>query len=226
MLRLFAPAYLIFTVVSCNAFADMPKGEYLDGHGSKAGVILAHGQGLSPTSHVVDPLRRSINSQLGLHTLSLQMPVLPGRKSVELFQEYGETFPEAYKSIQSGIDFLKEKGVERIYLMGYSMGARMMTGFLAEHPDPLVVGYIGVGMLGGGETPLNTNVNLRKIKIPVLDIYAESDKDAKFAEFRKPFVSERYVQIPIPGATHDYRCCEANVSSYVVKWVAAHEAAK
>lgn len=201
----------------------MPKGEYLDGASSKAGVILAHGRGLYPTSRVVDPLRKAIHAGLGMHTLSLQMPILAGKNSADKFQAYGVTFPDAYKAIEDGIKFFKEKGIERIYLMGYSMGGRMTSGFLSENPDSGIVGFIGVGLLGGGASPLNTNVNLRKIKIPVIDIYAENDNDARSAEFRKQFISHSYVQVPIAGAKHDYLCCEADISASVIKWLAQQE---
>lgn len=87
---------------------------------------------------------------------------------------------------------MKEKGVKRVYLMGYSMGERMTTAFLANHPNSGIAGYIGVGLWAGGEEPLNSNLNLRKVKIPVLDVYAGNDQDAKFAENRKPLVSERF----------------------------------
>jgi len=121
--------------VGAVVYAEMPKGAYMEGRDSKVGVILAHGQGLDPDSQVVGPLRKTINEELGFHTLSLQMPVIPGKPNPEKFQEYASTLPEAYKTIQAGIDFLKkEKGVERIYLMGYSMGGRMTTGFLAQNP--------------------------------------------------------------------------------------------
>lgn len=210
-------------VFSGTVFAAMPEGEYLDGGASKSAVILAHGQGLSPTSQVVNPLRKDIHKELGMHTLSLQMPVVSGMKGEGKFLEYEATFPESYKTIQGGIDFLKEKGVEKIYLMGYSMGARMTTAYLAGNPDSGVAGYIGVGMLGGGQAPLNTNLNLRKIKVSVLDIFAENDMDAKSAEPRKNFVSDRYTQIPIPGAKHDYRCCESDVSAHVLKWLKMQE---
>jgi dienelactone hydrolase len=207
---------------------EMPQGLYLDGGASKLAVILAHGQGEDPDSHVVSPLRKAIHKELGMHTLSLQMPVLPGKKTQALFEEYAETFPDAYKSIQAAIDFLrKEKEVERIYLMGYSMGGRMTTGFLAEHPDSGIVGYIGVGLLGGGKVPLNTNLNLRKIlqevKIPVIDIYAEDDRDAKSAAPRKHFISDHYKQIPVPGAKHDYSCCEQQVVKDVIAWLKEQE---
>lgn len=212
---------IIFTsmLLASHAYADMPQGEYLDGGSSKSGLILAHGQGGSPNSHVVDPIRKDINKELGMHTLSLQMPVVPGKRSIETYLGYEATFPDAYKSIEAGIAFMKDKGVKKIYLMGFSMGARMTTAFLADYPDSGVAGYIGVGMLGGGQPPLNTNVNLRKVAIPVLDIYANSDNDAKFAEFRKNFISNRYTQISIEGAKYDFRCCESAVSQHIVNWL-------
>ncbi len=212
---------LVGTVV----YADMPKGAYLDGKDSKAAVILAHGQGLDPDSQVVGPLRKAINKKLGFHTLSLQMPVVPGAKTPDKFLEYAPKFPDAYKAIQAAIDFLKkEKGVERIYLMGYSMGGRMTTGFLAQNRESGVTGYIGVGLLGGGEEPLNTNLNLRKVKVPVIDIHADSDPDAKSADFRKPLVSDTYKQVIISGAKHDYRGHDKEVATAVIAWLKQQEA--
>lgn len=215
---------LVIFLVGVTAYAEMPKGEYLEGKGSKIGVILVHGQDWDPDSHVVGPLRRVINKELGFHTLSLQMPIIPGKRSPETFQEYASTFPDAYKTVQAAIDFLKkEKGVERVYLMGYSMGGRMTTAFLANHPDSGIVGYIGVGLVAGGEEPLNTNFNLRKVKIPVLDVYAENDQDAKFAQNRKSFVSERFKQIPIAGAKHDYLGYDKQIADAVIPWLREHE---
>lgn len=209
------------------AYADMPKGEYLEGKDSRVAVILAHGQGMYPDSQVVGPLRKSINKELGFHTLSLQMPVIGGANSPDKYLDYASTFPEAYKTIQAGIDFLKkEKGVERIYLMGYSMGGRMTSGFLAQNPDSGVVGYIGVGLLAGGPEPLNTNLNLKKVKLPVIDIYADSGPDTKSAEFRKPFVSDRYTQVVISGAKHDYRGYEGQVATAVIAWLKQQESTK
>lgn len=215
-------------IIVGTAQAEMPrKSLYLDGGVSKTGVILAHGQGQSPDSKIVDPLRRALNKELGIHTLSLQMPTILGKFTPDKFKEYEAAFPEAYATIKAGIDFLRnEKGVERIYLMGYSMGGRMTTAYLAENPDSGVTGFIGVGLLAGGEVPLNSNLNLKKVKVPVLDIYAEDDRDAKFAEFRKPFVSERFKQVPIPGAKHDYGCCESKVNAAVIEWLKNQEGSK
>ena len=104
-------------------YPGLPKNAYLDGGDSKVAVILAHGRGQHPTWDVVDPLRKGIHKELGYHTLSLQMPTGSGG-----WKSYEDYFPDAYKRIQSAIDFLrKEKKVEKIYLMGHSMGSLEAT---------------------------------------------------------------------------------------------------
>lgn len=207
--------------LSTLAAAQMPSGAYLDGNDAKTAVILAHGQGLNADANVVGPLRRAIHQELGWHTLSLNMPTLSGeRGGAEQLDQYAATFPDAYSRIQVAIQFLlQEKGVEHIYLMGHSMGSRMATAFLALHPEAPVAGFIGVGMLGGGQPPLNPNISLRSIKIPVLDVYAENDRDAQAAAARKNLVSERFTQVSIPGAKHDYKGYEQPVAQAVNGWL-------
>lgn len=102
----------------------------------------------------------------------------------------------------------------------------MTTGFLAQRPDSGIIGYIGVGLLGGGQQPLNTNLNLRKIELPVIDIYADSGRDAKSAEFRKSFVSDSYTQVVISGAKHDYRGYDDQSAKAVIAWLKKQESPK
>ncbi|HHS99840.1 MAG TPA: alpha/beta hydrolase, partial [Thiomicrospira sp.] len=101
---------------------------YLNGGQSKTAVILCHGKGKYPTWKVVDPLRKEIHSELGFHTLALQMP-----KGDIHWEEYADFFPQAHAKIAKAIEFLKtEKGVETVYLMGHSMGSRMASSFKPE----------------------------------------------------------------------------------------------
>ena len=203
-------------------YAGMPKGKYLEGKGSKVAVILAHGRGQSPNGNVVGSLRRAIHKELGFHTLSLQMP--DTSNGLLRSQEVAAAFPKAYQRIQAAIDFLKkEKGADRIYLMGHGMGGRMTSAFIVNYPDAGVVGFIGVGLLGGRKEPLNANLNLRKVKIPVIDIYAENDGDAKAAALREPLVSEQFVQVPISGAKHNYRGYEKQIADAVIGWLKKQE---
>jgi dienelactone hydrolase len=200
------------------AFADKPSGSaYLDGGESKVAVILCHGRGQHPTWKVVDPLRKGINEKLGYHTLSLQMPA--GKKK---WEAYAPDFPSAYKEIDSGIAFLRdEKKVERIYLMGHSMGSRMATSYLASNPKAPIVGFIGVGIRNGGDEPLDSNANLRHVVLPVLDVYGDGGDgvDAKHARARSDMVSDRYKQVLISGASHTFDDHEKEMLKAVIDWL-------
>lgn len=208
--------------LAAGAFAKAPQGEYLDGQDSRVAVILAHGRGNLPDGNVVGPLRKAIHKELGFHTLSLSMPD-PGVDSPDS-PALAAAFPEAYQRLEAGIDYLKqEKKVERIYFMGHSMGGRMTSGFLAAHPDAGIAGFIGVGLTAGGKEPVNTNLNLRKVQIPVIDVHGDNEMGAKAASFRKPLVSERFIQIEIPGAKHDYRGYERPVADAVIGWLKKQE---
>ncbi len=201
-----------------KVLSSPPSGSaYLDGGDSKVAVILCHGRAQHPRWKVVDPLRKEINKQLGYHTLSLQLP----GKSKD-WEKYAEEFPRAYREIQAGIDFLrKEKGVTNIYLMGHSMGSRMATAFLAEYPESGIAGFIGVGIKNGGEYPLDSNSNLRKINIPVLDVYGDGGdgKDKIEAEDRSDMVSDRYKQVLIPKADHQFDTGEEEMVKAVIDWL-------
>lgn len=216
-------AALPFLLVS-NVQAQPSGSALLEGKETTTAVVLAHGIGGGPDSQVVGQLRKAVNSELGIHTLSLQMPVLPGQK----FQAYAATFPDAYKAIQSAIDYLtKEKSVKRIYLIGYSMGARMTTSFLAEQPSPAVAGYIGVGLLEGGGSPLDANQNIRRVRLPILDVHADKTPlDLKSAENRRSLVSDSYRQVRIEGAEHSFRGHESQMTQAVIAWLKEQEQKK
>ncbi len=197
---------------------DLPYNAYLDGKNSKTAVILCHGRGHHPTWDVVDPLRRGIHKALGYHTLSIQMPTTVG------FENYLPLFSDAYKRIQKSIDYLvKEKGITRIYLMGHSMGARMSSAFLVQDKKKQVTGYIGVGVVGGGDGPLDANSNLISVAddIPIIDIVANGDEKDRFdAEYRKLLIQSKiYSQVIQPGAGHRFSGYEDDMVAKVVDWL-------
>jgi predicted alpha/beta-hydrolase family hydrolase len=200
---------------------DFPSNAFLDGGRSKVGVILCHGRAKYPTWLVVDPLRKGIHQQLGYHTLSIQMPA----RDVD-WRDYANYFPEAERRIAAAIKYLRdEKGVSEIYLMGHSMGSRMASSFLANHPDAGITGFIAVGIRNNGGSPLDGNTNLMSVKIPVLDVYGDggNGKDAAHAAERFDMVSERYQQALIEGADHKFENHEKELVTAVVKWLNGHE---
>lgn len=210
---------LVTSLLICatQAHAQVPNAEYLESKGATTAVILAHGRGQGPDGQVVGPLRRAINKDTGFHTLSVQLPVL----LTSDYLAYTATYPEAYKTIQSAIDFLiKEKGVKRIYVMGYSMGARMSTSFLVNRPVPELVGYIGVGVLEGGGELLDANLNIRKLTVPVIDLYADSTPlDLTSAVNRQALVSDRYKQVQLRGANHSFRGYDGALAEAIMPWL-------
>ncbi len=127
--------FLLFSF-SFPVYADKPEYSlYLEGNTDSA-LILAHGRAHSPDWKVVDPLRKGVNEKMHWHTLSLQMPA-----ENKYWRDYAEDFPEAYKTIKSAIIFLrKEKKVKHIYLMGHSMGSRMVSAFMAENKAAPIAG--------------------------------------------------------------------------------------
>jgi len=221
MKRILTLMVMVALWMGTPARAEMPKGAYLEGKNSGTAVILAHGRALWPDSQVVGPLRRSINKELGFHTLSLQMPVL----SSSNYLDYAGTFPDAFRVIEAAIDYLtSQKGVKRIYLMGYSMGARMTTAFLVERSTPVIVGYIGVGLLEGGGKPLDANQNLLSIRLPVIDIFADGTSlDLKSAENRRSLVSDTFKQVRISGADHSFQGNDHRIAQAVIGWLKERE---
>jgi dienelactone hydrolase len=213
---------LVLAGVRTAAGQSMPNGEFLEAKGATAAVILAHGRAQGPDGWVVGRLRRAIAAQAGMHTLSLQMPRLASPD----YHAYAATFPDAYNTLQLAIDYLvRERQVQRIYVMGYSMGARMTTAFLASRPLPEVAGYIGVGVLEGGGSLLDANENIRKLTVPVIDCYADSTAlDLVSAQKRQPLVGERYRQVLMPGANHSFAGHERALSKVIVEWLKEQEA--
>jgi pimeloyl-ACP methyl ester carboxylesterase len=202
--------------------AGAPAGSaYLDGGSSKVGLILCHGRGKYPTWKVVEPLRRGVYDRLGYHTLSLQMP-----NEKKKWRLYADDFPKAYETIWQGIRFLREeKGVKTIYLMGHSMGSRMASAFVASNPGASVAGLIVAGCRNSGPRPLDCRQNLRKVRIPVLDIWGgDSWKDNDSALERKGMISDRYRQLKIAGGDHRFKRKQGEFVSAVVDWLTSQRA--
>ena len=102
---------------------------------SKGAVIILHGNGVHPAwPAVIEPLRTELPEH-GWHTLSLQMPILPNGA---VDRDYIPLFPEVPARIQTGVDFLKKKGIKHIVLTGHSLGTTMATYYLADARDPVV----------------------------------------------------------------------------------------
>lgn len=218
-MKLMLPLFSILITMQCSdRVPGQPAGSlYRDGGRSTVGVILCHGRGKHPDWKVVGPLRREIHRRLGYHTLSLQMPVIGGG-----WHDYASRFPEAFRRIEEGAEFLRKRGVRRVILAGHSMGARMAGAWLASanRNRPGIAGFIGMGMRNNGKSPLNCRINLKNIPVPVLDLYGdEDDKDSRHARERMGLRGPRYRQAAIRGAGHRFEGHEDEMAAAVIAWL-------
>ncbi len=128
----------------------------------KGGVIVVHGVGVHPDWGLIGGLRAGL-ADAGFATLSVQMPVLAATAARD---DYLALFPEAGERIAAGIAFLKRQGIQRVAIVSHSMGASMVSAYLARTESVRIDGWVPVGML----------VDFSVVPgEPVLDVVAEDD---------------------------------------------------
>lgn len=144
-------------------------------------VIILHGRGFHPDwQDTINPLRVGL-VESGWNTLSVQMPVL-GKQAK--YYDYVPLFPDAIPRIDAAIAYAREqikinRGRNKIVLLAHSCGAHMAMAWLEAGSSESIDAYVGIGM---GATdykqPMIHPFPLAKIKVPVLDVYAEYDYPA------------------------------------------------
>lgn len=192
----------------------------------RGAVIVLHGQGVHPNwPQVVEPLRSRLPEH-GWTTLSLQMPILSNDASSK---DYIPLFPEVAPRIEAGIKYLQAKGLSPIVIVAHSMGSRMGSYFLATHPKAPITAFVGIGMGAGFADPaLDNPASLRKIHIPVLDLYGS--RDLKFvldsvkarAAAAKAAHNTDYTQVIEKGSGHFFDGHEKDLVRIVSEWLDKH----
>ena len=182
--------------------------------GNQTGVVLAHGRGKHPAWKVVNPLRKALNHGPGYSTLSVQMPTYENHH----WQVYGDNFDKAELHIKEAIKLLKQRGVNKVYLVGHSMGARMSAYYASRNPD--IAGVVIIGCRNNGGYPLDCSSTIKHSKVPVLDIHGTgSHRDAHAAQNRSRYVGSDYRQIAINGADHKFTGYDQELIQVVVEWL-------
>ena len=178
---------------------------YEKGEDGTPAILLVHGTGQGPdTTAVIGPLREAF-SELGITTLSLQMPVLG--ETAE-YQDYTAVFPNAAKRIKAGVDYLSAEEDLPIIVIGHSMGASMVMGWLTPAGPPK--GIDAIITLGLGSTPQVWSAEQwNNIRVPFYDIVGQNDFPSVLerAPARTDLVVSTHPQseqIVITGADHFY----------------------
>jgi len=187
------------------------------------GVILIHGRGVHPAWGFVDNLRADI-AEASFHTLSLQMPILATDAP---FGAYGKTFPEAFERIDAGIQYLKQKGVKHVLLIGHSSGAMTAVAYVAKHPQAPVTGIVAIGLttFPNGPDTMQPALMLKSVHVPVLDIYGANDlhEVLSYNEARRAAAqasgNKGYSAVRVPDANHFFTDQYEALKKHVLDWI-------
>ena len=186
------------------------------------GAIVLHGIGVHPNwDQVIYPLRTGL-VEYGIPTLSLQLPILPNDAEEAA---YAPLIPQAGPRIAAGIRFLKQRGAQRIVLIGHSLGSTMAARYLAENTHQ-VAGFVAIGMQVRRRHPsTDADAMLKKISIPVLDLYGADDLqavlDTAATKADAASANQRYTQVRMPGANHFFDGRNEQLLKTVAEWVEA-----
>lgn len=208
--------------------ADSHKilGIYTENEADKSlgGAIVLHGIGVHPNwMEVVHPLRTRL-PELGWHTLSLQLPILPNDAD---YKDYRPLFVEIAPRINSGIDYLKQKGIKNVVIIGHSMGATMAAYFMATNDRAEVQALVAIGSAGRlFKDPERDFVHsIPKIKKPIMDLSGSEDtpevlqtKQIK-AEAAKKAGHKDYQQVEIQNANHFLVGKEDEMVEEISRWI-------
>jgi hypothetical protein len=190
---------------------------------AKGAAIIMHGIGVHPDwPDVIHPLRTRL-PEAGWATLSLQMPILPNEAS---WTDYLPLMPEVPPRIDAAVKFLQEQGFDNIVLIGHSLGTIMGSYYLTHQPAKQVRAFVGISMSETNKDPMSNVAMLKKIAIPVLDIYGSLDEAhvRDNAQQRKQSAlaakNQAYQQIEIKDANHFYNGKNDALLEAVENWLA------
>ena len=190
---------------------------------SSSAAIIMHGTGVHPDwQQVIQPLRVGLTEH-NWNTLSIQMPILANDAE---FVDYAPLYDEVAPRIDASIKYLITQGIKSIVLIAHSQGSSMAAYYLSTSKQD-VDGFVAIGMPAFAEDSRMDSVSaLKKIQLPVLDLYGEEDLDNIIvsADDRSAAAKEsgnaNYVQVIIPG-NHFFDDHEGALVSTVAEWLAA-----
>jgi len=182
-------------------------------------VILLPEAGLRLDAGLAGRLRRVI-PEYGWSTLSLQLPVLEPEAHPD---EYWALVPEAVARLKFAIAAMQGEGWRNIALVGHGFGAAVALNYLGHDPDPAVRAVVLLSPWWPMERAARLRDWLTAVKVPVLDVYGESDarEIRRTVRERHSILKGRkgYRQWRISGVGHHYRDREAALAKRIYGWL-------
>lgn len=187
----------------------------------KGAVIIIHDMGGHPNQqHLIYDLRVLLPEHKWT-TLALQMPL---REAGATREDYYALFPEAAARIQAGISYAQNNGAENIVIVGYGLGGLMGAYTLSEQEtDIKALVTISLPVPTTENKTAQTLEFIKKIKIPMLDIYGAVDVPdvTESARDRRLAAKENtgYRQIKIDDEGHAYLHDEGLLVKRIYSWL-------
>ena len=189
---------------------------------SNRAVVVMHGTGIHPDwQQVVQPLRVGLTEH-NWNTLSIQMPILANDAE---YSDYAPLYDEVAPRVDAAIKYLRSKGIKDIVLIGHSQGSSMAAYYLSATKQKLA-GFVAIGMgTFADDSRMDSISSLKKIQIPVLDLYGKEDLEniiasaSDRAAAAKSSANKNYTQVVIAG-NHFFDDNEDLLLTTVAEWLA------
>jgi len=184
-------------------------------------AIIIHGSGVHPNwEEVIQPLRTALPEK-GWSTLSIQMPVLANDAN---YSDYANLFNEVSPRINAAIKKLKQQNINNIVIIAHSLGSTMSAYYLASNHNDSIKAFVAIGMPGKNKDDrMNNIITLKKISIPMLDLYGSNDLNTvlESAKARKQSTKHNpdYSQLVIKDANHFFTNKDSELINTISQWL-------
>jgi len=163
----------------------------------KGGIILLHDVGEhADWPAVLGPLRKGLALR-GWQTLSVQLAA-----PQDAAEPQSALPADAVARLGAAVTFLVAKKVNPLVIIGHGFGAAVATAYLAAAPSPAVAGAVLI-------SPAHATRRFAKVRVPVLDIYGELERNAvvdavrTHKRVRRAAPLGAYRAVTLPGVGHD-----------------------
>lgn len=140
----------------------------------KGGVILLHDQGAFPDGPGLMGVLREGLSKNGWETLALQLPVAASDAREE---DWLALIPEAGPRIEAAIELFAQRRFKHLAVIGEGLGGRMALEYLANNKKTAVKALILLGVSFDAKETQALEA-IKKIKVPILDLFAQQSQAA------------------------------------------------
>lgn len=185
-------------------------------------VLILPGVGEHPRSEqLIVPLRAQLQA-FGWSTLAIQLPVF---RDVEVWKDTDPLIAQSQQRVQAALNYLKEKKIENLVLLGHGLGANAALAFQSANATGYVRGLVLIGLpISNPDIQKPSTLDqLSGIKIPLMDIYGSAETPLVIAKSdqRKRALKKNpaYRQVQINGVDHQFQRSTELLAKTIYGWI-------